>query len=61
MKSVVGEVMDYDMHTESGEKLDAVFGFRSIIARTVTSPIVIGTTTTLLKVVAKNAINLYRS
>ena len=61
MKSVVGEVMDYDMHTESGQRLDAVFGFRSIVARIVTSPVVIGTTTTLLRKVAENAVKLYRS
>jgi len=60
MKSVFGEVMSNDIYTESGEKIDAIFGFRSIIARVVTSPIVIGTTTTLLRVVANKAVKLYK-
>lgn len=60
MKSVFGEVLSNDIHTETGEKIDAVFGFRSIIARVVTSPVVIGTTTTLLRVVADKAVKLYR-
>jgi len=60
MKSVVGEVMDYDVKTESGERVDAIFGFRSIMARVVTSPIIIGTTTTLLKKVAEKAVKVYK-
>ena len=60
MKSVFGEVMDYDMVTESGEKIDAVFGYQSINARTVISPSLIGTTNTLLKVIANQAIKIYR-
>lgn len=61
MKSVVGEVMDYSMTTESGTPIDAVFGMRSIMARVVNSPALIGTTSTLLKVVAKRAAEIYRS
>jgi len=60
MKSVIGEVMDYDTHTESGEKIDAIFGYRSIAARIVLSPLMIGTTTTLLKIIGKQAVKLYR-
>lgn len=59
MKSVFGEVMDYDMITESGERIDAVFGYNSILARVVNSPFIIGTTTTLLKKVAEKAVNIY--
>jgi ASC-1-like (ASCH) protein len=60
MKSVVGEVMDYDVHTESGERIDAIFGFRSIMARVVNSPFIIGTTTTLLRKVAEKAVKVYK-
>lgn len=60
MKSVFGEVMDYPMTTESGETIDAVFGYRSIFNRIVHSPNIIGTTTTLLKVLAKRAVSVYR-
>ncbi len=59
LKSVFGEVMDYDMTTETGEKIDAVFGQKSIDARIVLSPEIIGTTTTLLRVIAKHAVQLY--
>lgn len=60
LKSVVGEVMDYDVHTEAGEKIDAIFGERSIAARIVHSPKIIGTTITLLKVVAQQAVKMYK-
>jgi hypothetical protein len=60
MKSVVGEVFDYDLHTEQGEEIDAIFGFRSISARIVLSPVILGTTTTLLQFIAKKAVSIYK-
>lgn len=60
MKSVIGEVMNYDMHTESGEIVDAVFGYRSIAARVVMSPILMGTTISLLRVIARKAVEMYK-
>lgn len=60
MKSTHGEVMNYDMHTENGEKIDAVFGFRSISNRIVNSPIIIGTTISLLKTIGKQMTDIYR-
>lgn len=60
MKSVFGEVLDYDMTTEDGEVIDAVFGRRSIAARIVLSPDIIGTSTTLLKVIAKKAVQIFK-
>ena len=61
LKSVIGEVMDYSMTTENGEKIDAVFGNRSIMARVTLSPYLIGTTTTLLKAIGNKAVQAYRS
>lgn len=61
MKSVNSEVMDYQLFTESGEPIDAVFGCRSIAARNVMSPYIIGTTTTLLKLIGQRAVRLYNS
>lgn len=52
--------MSTSMHTESGEKIDAVFGYRSIAARIVTSSVLMGTTATLLKVISKKAVDIYR-
>jgi hypothetical protein len=61
MKSVVGEIMEDDMTTESGEKIDAVFGYVSVAARIVLSPELIGTTNSLLDVIGKRAAELYRA
>lgn len=61
LKSVIGEVMDYSMHTDTGEKVLAVFGMRSIYARVVTSPILIATTNTLLMKIGEKASKIYRS
>lgn len=60
MKTVFSEVMSTDMITESGDIIDAVFGQQSIEARVVTSPSVIGTTNTLLKVLGTNAVKIYK-
>jgi hypothetical protein len=60
MKSVISEVMDYKVHTESGQEIDAIFGVRSIMARVVNSPFIIGTTTTLLKKIAEKAVQIYK-
>lgn len=60
MKSVIGEVIDYPMTTETGEDIEAVFGYKGIFKRIVHSPTMIGTTTTLLKVLAKRAVSVYR-
>lgn len=48
------------MSTESGEIIDAVFGGKSVDDRIVNSPAIIGTTNTLLKVISKKAVEIYR-
>ena len=58
LKSVIGTVFD-DIKTESGTEIGAIFGYKSINARIVNSPLLIGTTTTLLDVIAKRACSLY--
>lgn len=60
MKSVFGEVMDYTMTAEDGTVIDAVFGSTSINNRIVTSPVVIGTTTTILKLIGQKAVQIFR-
>ena len=60
LKSVIGEVMDYDIHTESGEKIDALFSNIAIAKRIVNSPYIIGTTISLLKLIGKKSIQIYR-
>lgn len=60
LKTVIGNVIDGEMTTESGEPIEAVFGGKSIEARIVNSPFTIGTTATLLRVIAKQACEIYR-
>lgn len=52
--------MDYTVRTESGEEVNAIFGYRSISARIVNSPIIMGTTITLLNLLAKKMVETYR-
>ncbi len=59
MKSVVGKVINEDVYTEEGEKVDAIFGSRSVAARIVTSPYIIGTATTILKKIASMAVEMF--
>lgn len=61
MKTVFGKVMENELKTESGTVIDCVFGYKSIYDRIVNSPAIIGTTTTLLDVIAKRAVAAYKS
>lgn len=60
LKSVVGEVLEEPMHSEDGQEIDALFGYRSLEARIVESPMIIGTTATLLKLIGANGAKIYR-
>jgi hypothetical protein len=59
MKTVFSEVLENNLITESGETIDAVFGQKSVEARIVLSPSIIGTTNTILKVIAKKAVEIF--
>lgn len=59
MKSTTAEVIPYRIHTESGEKVDAIFSYRSVANRGVLSPSIIGTTITLLDACTKKAVDIY--
>lgn len=59
MKSVVGRVSQEDIRTESGLKLDAIFGAKSVDARIVGSFDIIGTTAPLLRVATERAVAAY--
>lgn len=61
MKTVFGRVYEDNIRTESGVVIDAVFGQKSNADRIVTSPDLIGTTTTLLVVGAKRAVQAYKT
>lgn len=60
MKTVFGHVLESEVTTESGLEVGAIFGAKSIQARIVHSPDQIGTTTTLLDVLAGRVVKAYR-
>jgi hypothetical protein len=59
MKTVIGEVFPMEIRTERGEEIDVLFGQKSIDDRIVNSPEIIGTTTTLLEIIGKNAAKIF--
>lgn len=60
LKTVFGRVFNDDVKTESGVQIDAIFGAKSLADRIVTSPYLIGTTTTLLILAGKRVVKAYR-
>lgn len=46
--------------TKNGEPIDVIFGYQSISNRIVQSAELIGTTNTLLKLISKEVIDIYR-
>jgi hypothetical protein len=60
MKTVFGTILNDDITTESGVKIDAIFGALSIQNRIVCSPDIIGTTCTLLNVISAKACKIYK-
>lgn len=60
MKTIFGRVFSGVYTTESGNEIDAIFGYQSISARIVLSPEIIGTTTVLQEVIGLQAAKIYR-
>ena len=58
LKFTIGSVFE-DIQTERGEEVDATFGFISIQNRIVNSPNLIGTTSSLIKVLQDKAVKMY--
>lgn len=59
LKFTVGDVYEYNITGLDGTKVDATFSTTSIKARVVNSPDLIGTTSSLLAAIKKNASELY--
>lgn len=59
MKTVFGHILTGVNETEDGTQLDAIFGFKSIQDRIVLSPMIIGSTNTLLRVIGEKAAKMY--
>lgn len=60
LKTICGRVMSGMNQTESGEPIDAIFGYLSVSDRIVRSPEIMGTTNKLMELVTKRAIEAYR-
>lgn len=60
LKTVFGRVFNATVKSESGVEIDAIFGAKSLADRIVTSPYLIGTTTTLLILAGKRVVQAYR-
>ena len=60
MKTVFGRVFD-GVESRSGVQIDAIFGAVSVDNRIVSSPFIIGTTNTLLKVIGRKVVEAYKS
>lgn len=60
LKSVTGDVASDPLRSDDGKEIDAAFGAKSLEARIVNSPFIIGTTATLLKLIGSNASKIYR-
>ena len=60
LKSVVGAVMTDINETESGQPIDAVYGYQGVANRIVLSAELMGTTNTLLVEIGKRAVDIYR-
>lgn len=60
LKTVCGRVMDDTTTTEDGTQIGGIFGYKSVSDRIVNSPDAVGTTATLLKVIAKKAFDIYK-
>lgn len=61
LKTVFSKVITGEVKSESGVSIDAIFGAKSVSDRIVNSPDIMGTTNTLLKVLAKRVVKAYRS
>lgn len=60
LKTTYGRVMTGVNQLEDGTEIDAIFPYESISNRIVESPIIIGTTNTLLRIAAKRVVDIYK-
>lgn len=60
LKSVVGQVFDGPNETVEGDPVDMRFSYAGVDNRIVLSPMLMGTTNTLLEIISKRAAALYR-
>lgn len=59
MKSVVSDVFNSTIKSESNKRVEAFFSYKGILSRVANSPILMGTTNRLLKEVNKQVVDIY--
>ena len=59
LKSVIRDVVEDPILTEDGEKVDVIFGYKSVDDRIVNSPALVGTTAILMDEITKRAVAMY--
>ena len=59
MKSTVAEVVTGGIHADDGQEIDALFSYTSLAARGVLSPVLVGTTISLLDHIGRQAASIY--
>ena len=59
LKCTVGDVYNYEVTTMSGKEVEVLFSNKSLAARIVNSPFLIGTTSTVLDLVKDKAVEAY--
>jgi hypothetical protein len=59
LKSVIRDVVDEPILTEDGDKIDAIFGYKSIDDRIVNSPALVGTAALLMDEITQRAVAMY--
>jgi hypothetical protein len=61
LKTVTSDVFTYNINTETGTPVEALFAYKGILGRVVQSPVIAGTTNRLVKHVSKQLVDLYFS
>ena len=59
LKFTVGAVYDHDVYTLGGKEVEVMFSNKSLAARIVNSPFLIGTTSTVLDLLKDKAVDMY--
>jgi len=60
LKTTVSEVREETIQTENGEELDGLFSAEAVAARIVNSPMLMGTTATVLRLASREAVRIYK-
>ena len=60
LKTIIGRVVTGKQECEDGTPIDLYFSYKAVESRIVLSPMLNGTTNTILRTIGQNAVKLYR-